>query len=59
MSISVIVNATPKTIDVIDLAFSSSRWTVEVQRLLQPTRELVRSGYKTGLKVKVLLLPGG
>ena len=35
-----------------------SRWTVKVQRLLQPTRELVRSGYKTGLRVKELLLPG-
>ena len=23
-----------------------SRWTVEVQRLLQPTRELVRSGFE-------------
>ena len=36
----------------------SLRWTVEVQRLLQPTRELVRSGYETGLGVKELLLPG-
>ena len=35
-----------------------SRWTVEVQRLLQPTRELVRSGYETRLRVKELLLPG-
>ena len=34
------------------------KWTVEVQRLLQPTRELVRSGYETGLRVKELLLPG-
>ena len=23
-----------------------SRWTVDVQRLLQPTRELVKSGYE-------------
>ena len=29
---------------------SSSRWTVEVQRLLQPTRELVKSGYETGVE---------
>ena len=36
----------------------SSSWTVEVQRLLQPTRELVKSGYETGLRVKALLLPG-
>ena len=35
-----------------------SRRTVDVQRLLQPTRELVSSRYETGLRVKVLLLPG-
>ena len=35
-----------------------SSWTVEVQRLLQPTRELMRSGYETGLRVKEVLLPG-
>ena len=31
---------------------------VEVQRLLQLARELVRSGYETGLGVKEVLLPG-
>ena len=35
-----------------------SRWTVDVQRLLQLARELVRFEYETGLKVKELLLPG-
>ena len=40
------------------IRFKGSRWTVEVQRLLQPTRELMRSGYETRLRVKELLLPG-
>ena len=43
---------------VISQRSKGSRWTVEVQRLLQPTRELVRSGYETGLEVKEVLLPG-
>ena len=47
-----------KTIPASKIRSEGSRWTVGVQRLLQPTRELVKSGYKTGLRVKVLLLPG-
>ena len=35
-----------------------SSWTVKVQRLLQLARELVKSGYETGLRVKEVLLPG-
>ena len=37
----------------------SSRWTAYVQRLLQPTRELVKSGYETGVESQgAVLLPG-
>ena len=35
-----------KTIPASKIRSESSRWTVEVQRLLQPTRELVKSGYE-------------
>ena len=35
-----------KTTPVSKIRSASSRWTVEVQRLLQPTRELVKSGYE-------------
>ena len=47
-----------KTTPVSKIQSESSKWTVEVQRLLQPTRELVRFEYETGLRVKALLLPG-
>ena len=33
-------------------------WTVKVQRLLQLARELVKSRYESGLRVKEVLLPG-
>ena len=36
-----------KTTPVSKIRSESLKWTVEVQRLLQPTRELVRSGYET------------
>ena len=36
-----------KTTPVSKIRSESSKWMVEVQRLLQPTRELVRSGYET------------
>ena len=36
-----------KTTPASKIRSEGSRWTVEVQRLLQPTRELVRFGYET------------
>ena len=39
-----------KTTPISKIRSASLRWTVEVQRLLQPTRELVKSGYKAGVE---------